>query len=65
MNVLEVERLIQALQANGKSGFEFKIYEDIPGGHSFNRLDTPIAKESRREIWRFLAPILRPARPVR
>jgi dipeptidyl aminopeptidase/acylaminoacyl peptidase len=65
VNVLEVERLIQALQAEGKTGFEYKIYEDVPGGHGFNRLDTQVAKESRREIWRFLAPILRPARPIR
>ena len=65
VNVLEVERLIQALQANGKTGFEYKIYQDAAGGHSFNRLDTPLAKESRREIWRFLAPHLRPDNPVR
>ena len=65
VNVLEVERLIQALQAGGQSGFEFRIYEDAPGGHGFNRLDTQFARESRREIWRFLAPHLRPARPVR
>jgi len=65
VNVLEVERLIQALQAEGKTGFQYKIYEDVPGGHGFNRLDTQVAKESRREIWRFLAPILRPARPIR
>jgi len=65
VNVFEVERLIQAFQANGKTGFDYKIYQDVPGGHSFNRLDTPVAKESRREIWRFLAPILRPARPMR
>lgn len=65
VNVLEVERLIQALKAEGKTGFEYKIYQDAPGGHSFNRLDTKLAKESRREIWRFLAPRLRPERPVR
>lgn len=65
VNVLEVERLIQALKAGGKTGFEYKIYQDAPGGHSFNRLDTKLAKESRREIWRFLAPRLRPERPVR
>ena len=65
VNVLEVERLIQALQANGKTGFEYKIYQDAAGGHSFNRLDTPLAKESRREIWQFLAPHLRPDNPVR
>jgi dipeptidyl aminopeptidase/acylaminoacyl peptidase len=65
VNVLEVERLIQALKAEGKRGFEYRIYQDAPGGHSFNRLDTRMAKESRREIWRFLAPHLRPVRPIR
>lgn len=65
VNVLEVERLIQALKAEGKSGFEYKIYEDAPGGHSFNRLDNQLAKQSRREIWQFLARYLRPDRPVR
>ena len=64
VNVLEVERLIQALKAEGKTGFQYKIYQDAPGGHSFNRLDTKFAKESRREIWRFLAPHLKPARPI-
>ncbi len=65
VNVLEVERLIQSLEASGKSGFEYKIYQDAPGGHSFNRLDNQLAKQSRREIWQFLARHLRPARPVR
>ena len=64
VNVLEVERIIQALQAEGKTGFEYKIYEDAPGGHSFNRLDTKLARESRREIWRFLAQHLDPGGPV-
>ena len=31
-----------------------KIYKDAPAGHSFNRIDTPFAKESRKEIWDFL-----------
>jgi len=65
VNVLEVQRLIQALQAAGKKGFEYKIYADAPGGHSFNRLDTALARESRGEIWRFLARYLHPARPPR
>jgi dipeptidyl aminopeptidase/acylaminoacyl peptidase len=65
VNVLEVERLIQALKAEGKSGFEYKIYEDAPGGHSFNRLDNQLAKQSRREIWLFLARYLTPDTPVR
>lgn len=63
VNWLEVERLVQALRANGKSGWEYKVYEDAPGGHAFNRLDTPLAKESRREIWNFLARHLSPPRP--
>lgn len=65
VNVFEVERLIQALKANGKTGFEYKIYEDAPGGHSFNRLDSKLARDSRREIWLFLAPHLQPERPMR
>ena len=65
VNVLEVERLIQGLQAAGKTGFEYKIFEDMPGGHSFDRLDSKAAKEIRRDIWRFLARHLRPDRPVR
>ncbi len=32
-----------------------KIYEDAPGGHSFNRIDTPLARESRKEVYDFLA----------
>jgi dipeptidyl aminopeptidase/acylaminoacyl peptidase len=65
VNVLEVERLIQALQAAGKTGFEYKVYQDAPGGHLFNRLDTRLARESRVEIWRFIGQRLRPERPVR
>lgn len=64
VNVLEVERMIQALKAEGKSGFEYKIYEDAPGGHGFNRLDTRLARESRQEVWRFIARYLRPDRPM-
>jgi dipeptidyl aminopeptidase/acylaminoacyl peptidase len=54
VNVLEVQRLIAALQAEGKK-FEYKIYQDAAGGHAFNRLDTKAARESRQEIYAFLA----------
>ena len=54
VNVVEVEHLIAQLKA-AKKDFEYKIYKDAPGGHSFNRTDTPLAKESRREIYTFLA----------
>lgn len=53
VNVLEVEHLIAQLKAAGKS-FQHRIYQDAPGGHSFNRTDTPLARESRREIYAFL-----------
>lgn len=58
VHVLEVEHLIKTLKAADKK-FEYKIYDDAPGGHSFNRLDTPLALESRREIWEFLARYLK------
>lgn len=53
VNVVEVEALITALKAAGKT-FESKIYPDAPGGHSFNRIDTTLAQESRKEIYAFL-----------
>ncbi|MEZ4904837.1 MAG: prolyl oligopeptidase family serine peptidase [Spirosomataceae bacterium] len=52
VNVLEVEGLINALKANGEK-FDYKIYQDAPGGHTFNRIDTKLARESREEIYRF------------
>jgi dienelactone hydrolase len=64
VNVLEVEHLIQALKAADKK-FEYKIYKAAPGGHSFNRLDTTLAQESRAEIYRFLAKYLAPPNPVK
>ncbi|MCI0491270.1 MAG: alpha/beta fold hydrolase [Blastocatellia bacterium] len=64
VNVLEVEHLIKALKAAGKK-FEYKIYDNAPGGHAFNRLDTKLAKESRAEIYRFLAGYLNPPAPVK
>jgi len=59
VNVLEVKRMIMALKAEGKQ-FESKIYEDAPGGHMFNRLDTKLARDSRQEIYAFLAKYLKP-----
>jgi dipeptidyl aminopeptidase/acylaminoacyl peptidase len=64
VNVLEVEHLIKSLKAAGKK-FEHKIYKDAPGGHEFNRIDTKLAKESRAEVYRFLANHLDPPNPVK
>lgn len=58
VHVLEVEHMIAALKAAGKK-FEYKIYQNAPGGHRFNRIDTKLAKESRSEMWDFLARHLR------
>jgi dipeptidyl aminopeptidase/acylaminoacyl peptidase len=58
VNVMEVEHLIAALKAAGKK-FEYKVYPDAPGGHAFNRIDTPLARESRREVYAFLARYLK------
>ncbi len=60
----EVEHLIQALKAAGKQ-FEYKIYQDAPGGHMFNRIDTKLAQESRAEVYRFPAKYLNPPNPVK
>jgi dipeptidyl aminopeptidase/acylaminoacyl peptidase len=64
VNVLEVEHLIKALKAADRK-FEHKIYKDAPGGHEFNRIDTKLAKESRAEVYRFLAKYLNPPNPVK
>ncbi len=61
VNFIEVEHLIQALKAAEKE-FEYEIY-DLPGGHSFDRLDTPEAWEVRLDIYAFLARHLDPPRP--
>ena len=62
VNVLEVEHLIRALKAEGKK-FEYEIFKDAPGGHSFDRIDTKFAKEIRLKIYRFLAEYLKPPFP--
>jgi dipeptidyl aminopeptidase/acylaminoacyl peptidase len=62
VNVIEIQRMVDALKANNKK-FDYKIYEDAPGGHEFNRLDNKLARDSRQEIYKFLADHLKPARP--
>ncbi len=64
VNVLEVEHLISALKAADKK-FEYKIYENAPGGHQFERLDTKSARDARAEVYRFLAKYLNPPNPVK
>lgn len=64
VNVLEVEHLIKSLKAEGKK-FEYEIFQDIPGGHSFDRMDTKHAKETRIKIYSFLAKYLNPPKVLK
>ena len=64
VNVFEVEHLIKSLKAEDKD-FEYEIYEDIPGGHAFDRIDTQHAKGVRLKVYNFLADYLKPNRTFR
>jgi dipeptidyl aminopeptidase/acylaminoacyl peptidase len=62
--VLEVEHLIKSLKAEGKS-FDYEIFQDVPGGHSFDRMDTKHAKEVRLKVYAFLAKHLNPPKVLK
>lgn len=64
VNVLEVEHLTKSLKAEGKP-FEYEIFKDIPGGHSFDRMDTKIAKEIRLKIYAHMNKYLKPEHPIK
>ena len=63
VNSLEVEHLIKALKAE-KKDFEYEIYKDIPGGHSFDRLDSKQARSIRVKVYKFMAKYLNPPKPI-
>ena len=63
VNVLEVEHLIKSLKAENKK-FEYEIYQDLEGGHSFDRIDTQTAQKIRVKIYKFLAQYLNPQKPI-
>ena len=63
VNVLEVEHLIKSLKADGKK-FEYEIFEEQPGGHSFDRIDIKNAKEIRVKIYKHMAKVLKPENPI-
>lgn len=62
VRVIEIEKVIAALQTAEKP-FSYRIYTNAPGGHHFNRLDTPLARSSRDEVYAFLERYLKPPRP--
>lgn len=63
VNVLEVEHLIKSLKAEGKK-FEYEIFKEIPGGHSFDRMDHKTGREIRIKIYKFLDKYLNPPRKI-
>ncbi|RPI06126.1 MAG: S9 family peptidase [Ignavibacteriae bacterium] len=62
VHVEEVTHLIEELRKAGKK-FEYEIFQDAPGGHSFDRIDTRLAKQIRLKIYKFLAQYLAPPHP--
>jgi dipeptidyl aminopeptidase/acylaminoacyl peptidase len=59
---IEVQALINALKAAGKQ-FDYEVFKALPGGHTFDRMDTRLAREIRLKIYRHLAQHLKPATP--
>jgi len=58
VRIHEITHLIEALKAAGKK-FEYEIYQDPPGEHHFNRINTKTAAESWGKIKAFLARYLK------
>ncbi len=56
---IEVMNLINALKAEGKK-FEYEVYENLPGGHTFDRMDTRLSREIRFKTYQFMAKYLEP-----
>ena len=61
VNVIEVKMLIDTLKSLNKD-FEYEIFTDLPGGHSFDRQDTKLALSIRLKIYKFLKKYLNPPR---
>ena len=64
VNVLEVEHLIKSLKAEGKK-FDYEIFQAVPGGHSFDKMDTKHAREVRVKIYKFLDQHLNPPKKIK
>jgi dipeptidyl aminopeptidase/acylaminoacyl peptidase len=62
VRVVEVKMLIDTLKSLNKD-FQYEVFEELPGGHSFDRQDTKLALSIRLKIYKFLANFLTPTRP--
>jgi len=60
--VEEVLLMIDSLKHH-KRDFEYKVFEDFPGGHSFDRIDGGANTEVRFTIYKFLERHLNPPKP--
>ena len=60
--VEEVQIMIDSLKYH-KREFDYKIFQDSPGGHGFDRIDTKEATEIRYTIYKYLEKYLLPPRP--
>jgi len=58
---IEVEVLLNALKEADKK-FEYEIFNELPGGHSFDRQDTKLALSIRLKIYKFIEKYLNPPR---
>lgn len=54
--------MVKSLKADGKD-FEYKEFEDIPGGHNFARMDHKVARQARFDAYKFLGTYLKPSKP--
>lgn len=59
VHIVEIRHLLTALDTAHKQ-YKSHIYEAAPGGHFFNRIDTPLAVQSRKEVYDFLKENLKP-----
>ena len=60
--VEEVLLMIDSLKAHNKV-FEYKVFEDFPGGHGFDRIDNRGSTEIRFSIHKYLERYLSPPKP--
>ncbi len=62
--VEEVLLMIDSLKAHNKI-FDYKVFQDIAGGHGFDRIDTRESTEIRFSIYKFLELYLSPPKPFK
>lgn len=61
VRVVEVKMLIDTLKSLNKD-FQYEVFEELPGGHSFDRQDTKLAVSIRLKIYKFIGQYLNPPR---